>query len=132
MSQSDAKAFVKKLIGDEELRNRLNNEIPDNHDDETTADDVRDLLARVVPDFAKERGYDFTAEEGFEALETIRNEIRSDELSNVELDQVAGGKSRLKKSQIAAGVTSAVSLGFGCVIKSIYDAADGREGCMEP
>ena len=60
--------------------------------------------------FAKEAGYDVTAMEMQEFFKELA-ESKKGELSDVELDQVAGGKS---SQEITRVVCSVIGLGFGC------------------
>lgn len=92
MSESEAREFLKTLITDDSLREELNNRLDIDSDGPPDEDVVRDEMAEVVPGLAVEYGYEFTAEEGFEALDTVRDRMTSDELTDVELEQVAGGK----------------------------------------
>lgn len=76
--------------------------------------------------FAKEAGYDITMEEMQEFFKGLA-ESKEGELSDTELDQVAGGKS---DEGIGAVVTSVITLGVFCGIGSATYATT-RGGCSE-
>lgn len=68
--------------------------------------------------FAKEAGYDVTTEEMQEFFKGLA-EAKEGELSDAELDQVAGGKGGLT----VGTVVSLVGLGLGCAITSLVEVA---------
>ena len=68
--------------------------------------------------FAKEAGYDVAAEE-MQAFFKELEENKKGELSDSELDMVAGGKSQ------GWYVTSIATLGIGCAVGSIMGMATG-------
>lgn len=121
MSQQEAEAFIKEVINDDSIREELDDRLGLESVDKS---DIRDRMGDVVPDFASEHGYDFTTEEGFEALETIHGKIQSEKLSDDELEQVAGGESKTKNLRLSIG-----TIGLGCAAASIEDAVD-NDKCM--
>ena len=66
--------------------------------------------------FAKEAGYDVTMKDAAEYFRELAEKGQSGELSETELDLVAGGKSGWG---IAAIVTTAATLGAGCFMVSL-------------
>ncbi len=66
-----------------------------------------EILVKLVA-FAKEAGFDVTADE-IEAFFKEQSEKKDGELSDLELDMVAGGKSRGLEI-----FTSIISFGYGC------------------
>lgn len=80
-----------------------------------------DATKEALVSFAKEQGYDVTFEEVKEFLESMQKE---GELSDDELDMVAGGKARPE-----AVVSSVVSLGLACALVSIAAETDPEYGC---
>ena len=82
--------------------------------------------------FAKEAGYDITLDE-IKAFFSELAEPKQGELSDEELDLVAGGKTVSQKGAIAASV---LSLGLGCAAVSAWRAvfwaeAGGCKGAFE-
>ena len=77
--------------------------------------------------FAKEAGYDVTAMEMQEFFKELA-ESKKGELSDVELDQVAGGKSSRGTAMV---VGSVLSLGFGCAVASVGANMTREGGCNE-
>lgn len=124
MSASDARSFVKELMKDESLRGELNDRLDLTEDHNFDEEVVREGMAEVVPDLAAEHGYDFTAEEGFEAFDVLRNELGGEELSDTELEQVAGGSD--KGHDVAVSIFSA---GIACAVSSAQQGREGKE-CM--
>lgn len=128
MSSSDAKRFVNTIAEDEELLDQLEDELEISSEGNLDAESLRERVEEVVPEFAREHGYDFTAEEGFEALLELQGEAASDELSTEELEQVAGGKNG---QQTGAAVNSTLTVGLGCAILSIAAEASDIDSCQE-
>lgn len=120
----DAEKFVRNLYDNEDVREELNDALELSDDEEVGPEEIRRRMEDVIPAFASERGFDFTAEEGFEAVDTLSGQGESDELSDRELEQVAGGKS--EASNIA---TSVLTAGIGCAISSIVGAAKDGQTC---
>ena len=88
------------------------------------ADNAEEMQKEMLG-FAKKQGYDVTLEEMtafFEGMAAAGNE-----LSETELDAVAGGKSSIGEFSV---VFSVFSLGVTCAVVSIYAAAE-RSGCSE-
>lgn len=79
-----------------------------------------------MAEFAKEAGYDVTLDEMKDFFEKLA-EKKEGELSDTELDMVAGGKS---DNGIANIVTSVFTLGIGCVALSAGAESVGHE-CKE-
>ncbi len=71
--------------------------------------------------FAKEAGYDVTVDEMQEFFKELAK-AKEGELSDVEMDQVAGGKSLPGISTIVGSVTS---LGISCAQSSLMNTATG-------
>lgn len=116
MSQDEARAFLKKLMKNEELYEELGDRHELDASEEPTEQMVREEMARVVPGMAAEHGYDFTEEEGFEALNELVEEMNNEELSDDELEKVAGGKSPGGKMAFSLG-----TLGIGCAANSTQE-----------
>lgn len=89
MSLEAARNFVEMIHDDEALRRTLEDRLKISEED---PEQLRRRLAEVVPVVGEKRGYDFTAEEGFEALEDFREALADGELSDEDLQRVAGGK----------------------------------------
>lgn len=125
----DAKKFVKDMFRNDSMREALTNRLDVSEQDELEPDDLRKTMAEHVPQFAEEQGYDFTAEEGFEALESTIAKMESEELSDAELEQVAGGKSQWEKQRIGLSVGS---VGVGCALVSVIAAGSaGGQSCED-
>ncbi len=77
--------------------------------------------------FAKEAGYDVTAMEMQEFFKELA-ESKKGELSDVELDQVAGGKSSRGTTMV---VGSVLGLGFACAFASAGADMTKKGGCNE-
>ncbi len=78
--------------------------------------------------FAKEAGYDVTLDEMQEFFKGLA-EAKDGELSDAELDQVAGGK---VSPSANATIASIVSLGIVCAVYSIFaERGKGEGGCKE-
>lgn len=129
MSLDEAEQFIRDLMGDEELRRKFDERLGFDDPSEVPGEEVlRERMASVVPEFATEHGYEFDSEEGFQALDEVRVAVKSGELSDEELDHVAGGKPQNKKTAI--GLTSASSAGIICGLVTAVDAAMG-ERCFD-
>lgn len=128
MSREEARQFVRKLLGDESLRERVEERLELEQSDPEVVDDeeLRERLVRVVPEFAAEHGYDFTPEEGFEALEELRAEMESGELTDAELERVSGGDAKTKGELWAI---SFAGIGVGCAGYSIEEPGTGDLSC---
>lgn len=128
MSFEDARAFVRGLVEDksrvERLRNRLTEDV--GNFDEWDEENLRERMAEVVPEFAEEHGYDFTAEEGFEALEKLRAEMESGELTDAELERVSGGDA---KSEGEVRAISFTTIGIGCAVYSSEESGSDDLSC---
>lgn len=99
MSLEEAQRFINKIFTEESVRNEFERRLESLPDkDENSGFDHEDV-AEVAPDYASELGYEFTAEEGFEALRKVRNAEGSDQLSDEELEGVAGGKMEFEPDQ---------------------------------
>jgi len=72
--------------------------------------------------FAKEAGYDIDLEEMQNFFKDLINQNKG-ELSDVELDMVAGGKGALKSNAIELSI---ITLGLGCAAVSILVASFGN------
>lgn len=120
MSREDAREFVRKLLEAETLRERIEERLELSESDSGTVDsgELRDRLARVVPEFAEERGYDFTADEGFEALRAIGENQQSTELSDAELEGVAGGA---KEQNHKKNALSLFTIAVACTVSMAQD-----------
>lgn len=94
MSQEDAKQFAKILSKNEEMGETLNRRLGI-HDRENAVElgDVRERLEDVLPSLAEEEGYEVSAEEGIEALRSLRDADHRKTLSDEELEHVSGGGS---------------------------------------
>lgn len=126
MSSEDAQNFVNRIFREESLRNELNERIEvQSSSGDTEPSELKEIMGEIVPEYAAEYGYDFTSQEGFDALEELQETMQVDEeLSEAELEQVAGGKSQEGKLMIGISV---VSLGAGCGIVSIYEGDSGSD-----
>lgn len=127
MSTEDARKFVRELMTNDALRGEVDErlDVESGDPDSTASGDLRAELARVIPGFARERGYDFTVEEGFEALRSIREEQRDGELSDAELERVAGGKNTNHKRN----AVSMFSIGIACTVSAIQDRNE-QDSCF--
>lgn len=74
--------------------------------------------------FAKEAGYDITVDEMQEFFEALA-EAKCGELSDTELDQVAGGKGGL------GWYTSIIGVVIGCILASGLASMKGISNCVE-
>lgn len=126
MSETQARAFIKELLQNDELFAALKENIDLSDEEDPDPETVRERMADVVPGLASKYGYEFTADEGFEALEELGENLESGELSDEELEQVAGGKSQ---ESIIAG--SALSAGIACGIRSIIGDVKSDTSCDE-
>lgn len=120
MSINEARKFIRKLIREPGFREELEQRLPLDPSGDPEGE-IRSAMAEVVPVLASEHGYDFTAEEGFDALETLRENFENEELSDDELERVAGGKDSMKI------VTSVISAGIICGAISATAATDDLE-----
>lgn len=127
MSYEQAEKFVRATMNDENLREELDDRLGSLG--ELDVEEARDRLGDVVPDFAEEHGYDFTAEEGFEALEALGESLDSEELSDEELEQVAGGKQGPTRAH--AITLSVMTAGAYCAIESIRVAVEEDHSCSD-
>ena len=100
MSQADVERFVADLKSNDELR------------DEVTG--AAGGIGSIV-EVAKDKGYDITVEE---ARDYIRSQASS-ELSDEQLDQVAGGKG----GSSVANVTVAVNVVAGVAVGEVVEVA---------
>lgn len=75
-----------------------------------------------MPGFAAEHGYEFTAEEGFEALENLESRMSKSELTDEELENVAGGADKTAKDYKEIAV-SAYTVFIGCLV-SVSQGSD--------
>lgn len=124
MSRDDAERFVKDVAETEELRKELAERLNFSNNEDLSADAVRERMARVAPEFASEHGYEFTAEEGFHVIEEI-TEVESDELSDGELEEVAGGKP-MDAGDVMAGIgTTIVTVAVGCLVSLGQEVENG-------
>lgn len=126
MSETQARAFIKELLQNDELFAALKENIDLSDEEDPDPETVRERMADVVPGLASKHGYEFTADEGFEALEELGENLESGELSDDELEQVAGGKS---SGAVIAG--SVLSAGLGCAVGSIIGEAKSKTTCEE-
>ena len=110
------KELYEKIAGDSTLQAKFGEILNDAEKAGRQATDLR-LAA-----FAKEAGYDISAEEMRESFRDLA-EKRNGELSDSELDSVAGG--RLNPNNI---MLSRAQGAYGCVQNSQMDLAAGR-GC---
>lgn len=129
MSTSNAKPFIKALMTDGELLRELQERHDLDPSEDPDEETIRGTMGNLVPELAAEHGYDFTAEEGFEALGEIQGSVEPEELSDLELEQVAGGKSDSMKRKLGISIGT---MGVGCAIESAHDASFGNaEQCMD-
>lgn len=89
MSTEHAEEFIRSLMGDQDLLQELNERVDLSGD--VSEEERRAEMGEVVPEMAAEHGYEFTADEGFGALESLRGD-EGDALTDQELERVAGGK----------------------------------------
>lgn len=117
---SQMKEMYEKVSASEELKAQFNailQAAKEAGEEETT----KKLLK-----FSKDQGFTITIAEFKEYFETLENQSKS-ELTDVELDMVAGGKSDGGKINV---VSSVFSVGIYCALTSgIYEAANGQGGC---
>lgn len=116
MSKQQAEAFVTKVLEDEELRDELDETLGfDDNQEEPSEEELRSRLAEIVPEVASDHGYEFTPEQGFEALATLLDDRADSELTDEELEGVAGGR---LKSSAEVDAMSVLSIGIGCIAYS--------------
>lgn len=126
MSRADADEFVKVFLSEESLQDELNDRVEVEQTD-VDEEGFRNRVGNVLPSLGSEHGYDFTAEEALEVFEQIRRDVESNELSEEELEEVAGGLS--DNGTITLGL-SLGSLGFICAVLSFkYEVED--HNCKE-
>lgn len=108
MSQQQVKKFISDLNDNEELQQKLKDALDIDGDEETESNERMHEIVKQTTAFATDQGYDFTADE-YRAVLTSKHVEAKGELSEEELEQVAGGMSD-------AGIIaiSAVTLTFGC------------------
>jgi predicted ribosomally synthesized peptide with nif11-like leader len=82
-----------------------------------------ETLVKLIA-YAKEAGFDVTADE-IEAFFKEQSEKKDGELSDLELDMVAGGKS--KGLEI---FTSIISFGYGCAGNDSVQTGNGSSYCQ--
>ena len=92
-------------------------------DAEKAGEDVKKKLAA----FAKEEGYDITFEEMQAFFKELTNKNKG-ELSDAELDMVAGGKGGVGKALIFVSVAS---LGLGCATVSACEEIGAGSGACQ-
>lgn len=109
------KALYEKVAGDSKLQAKFTDIMKDSETD--SADETKNKLL----DFAKEVGYDVDYEE-IQAFFNNLSDQQSGELSETELDAVAGGK--LNGSEVKH---SCMSLGTYCATVSIITAIKGDD-----
>ena len=79
--------------------------------------------------FAKEAGYEIPFEEARQFMENLVAKKKNGELTDTELDLVAGGKS---DKGVMAIFASVISAGIGCGILSIVGAFENAaQGCLD-
>lgn len=120
MSYKQAKEFIQAISQSNELREELENRLDSSGANEP--EKVRQRLAEIAPSFGAEHGYEFTAEEGFEALENLESRFSESELSDEELENVAGGADKTAQDH----KENAVSV-FTVVIGCLVSASKGAE-----
>ena len=92
----------------------------------STMKDAGADIAEKLRSFAKEIGYDVTPDE-IQAFFKDLAENQNGQLSDAELDMVAGGKSSMG---VLAAAFSAITLGITCAIGSIvFETAVGQGEC---
>lgn len=87
-----------------------------------------DVAKKKLTAFAKAEGYDITLEE-MQAFFTELTDKNKGELSDAELDMVAGGKGKIGGTLIAVSV---LSIGVGCAtISAAEEIIAGSGNCAE-
>jgi predicted ribosomally synthesized peptide with nif11-like leader len=108
MSIENAKAFYEKVRADQGLQQKIG---------ERAKGDPAEMETAIIK-VAEENGYPFTLEEMRTVLkETAEKALKSVELSDAELEVVAGGT---KGAWIGYSI---VSFGTACAISAIWEAA---------
>lgn len=100
MSLEEAQRFINRIFTEESVRKEFERRLESLPDQDEKPGFDHEVVAQVAPDYASELGYEFTAEEGFEALRKVRNTEGSDQLSDEELEGVAGGKLEFNPNHI--------------------------------
>ena len=118
---SKMQELYKKVAADRALQAKFAEIIKDAETDGAEATETK------LSAFAKDAGYDVTFEELKEFLTSLA-ESKDGALSEVELDQVAGGKST---GGILTVVGSVLGLGFSCAFASIGAENAKPNGCSE-
>ena len=116
---SNMKELYEKVAGDNKLQVKFS-EIMKDADTAGEEATKEKLIA-----FAKEAGYDVTAMEMQEFFKELA-ESKKGELSDVELDQVAGGKSSRGTTMVFASV---FGFGFVCAFASAGAEMTTKGGC---
>ena len=90
--------------------------------------DGKELTEDKLVAFAKEQGFDLSLSEMSEFFQSLSH-TEQGELSDLELDLVAGGKSMGGIVNIA---NSVLTVGFGCIVQSaLVLISDSRATCNE-
>jgi predicted ribosomally synthesized peptide with nif11-like leader len=121
MNMSKMQELYQKVAADSALRNKFT-EIMKNAEQAGEEATKEKLIA-----FAREAGYEVTFEELKEFFAELA-ESKDRVLSEVELDQVAGGKS---VDGILTIVGSVIGLGYACALASIGAESVKKGGCGE-
>lgn len=88
----------------------------------------QDATAAKLVEFAKNAGYDISIQEMQEFFQSFTAK-KEGELSDLELDMVAGGKSQGGVGEIVGSVLGIGALGIPCAISSIVREAIESGGC---
>ena len=105
------KSLYEKVSTDTRLRQRFKEII--RNDEKAGAEEMKEKLIA----FAREAGFDITIEEMKEFF-SLKKEETGGELSEAELDMVAGGKLTFGGA-VLGGALSALTIGIGCIVVSV-------------
>lgn len=88
------------------------------------------ILADKLLDFARKSGFGFTEPDLHETHAELIDTINAnDELNDMDLESVAGGKGDMFDQKTKAVLASLTLFGLGCAVQSIYQEVQGPGRC---
>jgi len=115
--------FLEELNSNEKLQQQLNEHLDIKSGETEESDKLKEQILHQITDFAKDQGYDFSADEYQTTLKSMQ-----EELSEEELEKIAGGG-------IFDGIVATNSWltdGVGCAIISAAESSVKVKDCMGP